>query len=191
LVYDFPAGCQSNGRQFMADDPDILVDLASAASEFEAESIVSELAANGIIAKAISVADATLRPLTQQAIRIAVRRVDLDRSMAVLQSVRSAPKVSDWSDVDTGDTSPLTKAEMAAVNRVCPTCEFDLSGPGGDSCPTCGASIADRADKAALSSNRGSEDVAAKRTARILAVAGIVLVGAVLILMIRGLVRIG
>jgi hypothetical protein len=176
----------------MADDPDILVDLATAASEFEAESIVSELAANGIDAKAVSVADATLRPLTQQAIRISVRRADLDRSMAVLQAFRSAPKVEDWSGVDTGDTSPLTKAELEEMNRVCPACGRGISDMSATSCPRCGAPLAVGAPRLArFSKHQGSTPVASKWTARILAIAGIIFLSAVLFLMVRGLAHIG
>lgn len=99
----------------MGNDPGILVDLATANSELEAEAMVSELAAHGIQAKVFALSDATLRAFTQQAIRISVRREDLDRSMAVLREFRSKSMVPDWSEVDTGDTSPLTRAELVEM----------------------------------------------------------------------------
>ena len=94
-------------------DPDIFVDLATANTELEAEAMVSELAAHGVQAKVFSVSDATLRAFTQQAIRISVRRGDLDRSIAILKEFRSEPPAPDWSAVDTGDRSALTRAELA------------------------------------------------------------------------------
>jgi hypothetical protein len=128
----------------MTNDPDILVDLATAASEFEAEAMKSELAARGIEAKVFAVADATLRPFTQQAIRVAVRRADLESAIAIVREFQEQPPVSDWSAVDTGDTAPLTDAEIASTERLCASCQYPLSPKDAAACPRCGVSFLKR-----------------------------------------------
>jgi hypothetical protein len=161
-------------------DPDILVDLTSASTEFEAEAIVSELASHGIQAKVFAVADATLRPFTQQAIRVAVRRADLERSLAAIQDFVAKPVVGDWAAVDTGDTSPLTGAELAAVSRTCAACGEAFAAPGALRCPKCGTVLPEGAATA--------DEAASKWTLRILAAVGIILVGGVLFMIVRGLI---
>jgi DNA-directed RNA polymerase subunit RPC12/RpoP len=135
------------GGAAVPQDPDALVDVTTAYSEFEAAFIKDELASHGIAAEALSVATATTQAYTNQAIRIAVRRADLERAAAVLEKFRGDPKVPDWSGIDTGDTSPLTKAELAGMSTLCTKCGYELSGLDLEKvmhCPECGILLAQK-----------------------------------------------
>lgn len=95
-------------------DPDILVDLTTTLNEFEADVIANALREEGIDARAFTTAGRVLRLNVSpvQPMRVAVRRADLERAREVLAELRRSSSEIDWSQVDTGDTSPLTEAEL-------------------------------------------------------------------------------
>ena len=97
----------------MADDPDILVDLTTGRTDFEAEVIVNALLAEGIEARAFTTAGAMLQwdIAATQPMRVQVRRADLTRAQAALRGLRAESVDLDWSEIDTGDDSPLMDEE--------------------------------------------------------------------------------
>ena len=99
----------------MPRDPDILVDLTSARTEFEAETIAEALRAQGIPAQTFATAGSVLQwdVAVSQPIRVAVRRRDLDNARAILRAIRAESVDLDWSEVDTGDRTPITDKERA------------------------------------------------------------------------------
>jgi hypothetical protein len=89
-------------------DPDILVDLTTAANEFEAGVIVEALKNQGIHAEAFTTAGAVLQweVAVSQPFRVAVRRADLDRAKAALRALKADSVDLDWDEVDTGTPEP-------------------------------------------------------------------------------------
>lgn len=130
----------------MEHHPDTLVELTTAGDEFEADAIVAELASRDIVAKAFTAATPAMRFHVGPAIRIDVRRGDLEAAAAALQSFRATPIVCDWDAVNTGDTSPLSKGERAAMSSHCASCGCELpASPAPDQrCPACGTSFAEK-----------------------------------------------
>lgn len=135
----------------MARDPDILVDLTTARTEFEAETIAEALRAQGIPAQTFAIAGSVLQwdVAITQPIRVAVRRRDLEQARAILRAVRAESVDLDWSEVDTGDRTPVMDAERRAAERDrvrmrCRRCEHDVTGVKPDGvCPNCGAKLDD------------------------------------------------
>lgn len=101
----------------MPKDPDILVDLTTARTAFEAEMIAESLRAQGIPAEAFTIAGSTLQwdIAATQPMRVQVRRCDLERAGEVLRAIRADSVDLDWSEVNTGDTSPVTEGERTAA----------------------------------------------------------------------------
>lgn len=87
-------------------DPDILVDLTTARTDFEAQVIVESLEAQGIPARAFTTAGTAL-PLdlgSTLPMRVAVRRKDLQRAAAALRAIRAESVDIDWDEVDVGES---------------------------------------------------------------------------------------
>ncbi len=129
----------------MGHDPEILVDLTTARTDFEAETIAEALRSQGIPAQAFTTAGAALQwdVAVSQPMRVQVRRGDLVRASAALKAIRAESVDIDWSEVETGDRTPVTESERreaADMERVdCAACGREVtsarrSGP----CPNCG-----------------------------------------------------
>ncbi len=132
----------------MPKDPDILVDLTTARTAFEAEMIAETLRAQGIPAEAFTTAGSMLQwdIAATQPMRVQVRRRDLDRARDSLRAIRADSVDLDWSEVDTGDRTPVSDRERAAagdpVRIICRRCGYDVTGlPISSVCPECGASL--------------------------------------------------
>jgi hypothetical protein len=89
-------------------DPDILVGLTTARTDFEAEIMVQALEANGIPAKAFTTAGAMLQwdVAASQPMRVMVRRRDLERAADILRAVRAESVDIDWSEAEVGVQEP-------------------------------------------------------------------------------------
>jgi hypothetical protein len=130
-----------------AKDPDILVDLTTARTDFEAEVIVNALNEQGIPARAFTTAGAMLQweAAVSQPMRIVVRRRDFDAAKAALRAIRADSVDLDWDEVDTGDTSPTTESEQKRSGEICPACGYDLHGVPARICPECATDLRQRA----------------------------------------------
>ncbi|MBX3379818.1 MAG: DUF2007 domain-containing protein [Phycisphaeraceae bacterium] len=105
----------------MTTDPDTLVDVTSARSEFEASVMVEALKARGIPAFSFANAGMTLQweVAATNPFRVSVRKKDVEAAKEILRSVKADSVDIDWSEVDVGvnqdaappapstDTSPL------------------------------------------------------------------------------------
>jgi hypothetical protein len=103
----------------MAKDPDILVDLVTCRNSFEAQVIAEALKAQGLPAYAFDIAGSTLQwdVAVSQPIRVAVRRADLETARGILRAVKADSVDLDWSEVQTGDPTPVTPEEVEASRR--------------------------------------------------------------------------
>lgn len=124
-------------------DPDILVDLTTARTAFEAEAIANALEAQGIPARAFTTAGSMLQwdIAGTQPMRVQVRRGDLERARAALHDTRQDSVDIDWSEVDTGDPTPIGPEELHPYGlvRTCPGCGYDLTTLREPvRCPECG-----------------------------------------------------
>ena len=130
----------------MSRDPDILVDLTTAISDFEAQVIVQALEAQGIPARAFTSATSMLQwqIAPGHGVRISVRRRDLAAAKAALRAIRAESVDLDWDEIDTGDPSPTTDRERFAAGRICPSCDYDLKEIPLRVCPKCGTELRDR-----------------------------------------------
>lgn len=97
----------------MPADPDILVDLTTAASEFEAGVIVEALRNQGIHAESFTTAGAVLQweVAVSQPFRVVVRRADLERAREALRAIKADSVDLDWNEVDTGDHIPEVRGQ--------------------------------------------------------------------------------
>jgi hypothetical protein len=100
-------------------DPDILVDLTTASSEFEAGVIVEALKGQGIAAQAFTTAGAVLQweVAVSQPFRVAVRRGDLERAKAALRAIKADSVDLDWDEVNTGERVPEDESGAAGWGR--------------------------------------------------------------------------
>lgn len=99
----------------MSTDPDTLVDVISARSEFEASVMVEALKARDIPAFSIANAGMTLQweVAASNPFRVSVRRKDVEAAKEILRSVQADSVDIDWSEVDVGvsqDTAPSAAA---------------------------------------------------------------------------------
>ena len=103
----------------MPQDPDILVDLTTASSEFEAGVIVQSLKDQGIPAHASTAVGTTMQweIAATQPFRIAVRRADLERAREALRAAKADSVDLDWDQVNTGDTVPEDESGAPAWGR--------------------------------------------------------------------------
>jgi hypothetical protein len=134
-------------------DPDILVDLTTARTEFEAHIIVRALEARGIPAQAHTAAGAMLQleVIMSQPMRITVRRRDLEAAADLLNSIRAQSGVYDWSKLDPG--APMSLQE---ISDTCLECGYDLSGlPPDARCPECGKDLLGALDPPLTPSDAG------------------------------------
>jgi hypothetical protein len=118
----------------MADDPDILVLLTSARTEFEGQTMASTLEADGIPAKVFATSANMLQWEAgyTDPIKVMVRRRDLVKAAASLKRTRQESVDIDWAEVDVGvgegDGYPI-----------CPACGADRMGLDAVApCPECG-----------------------------------------------------
>lgn len=95
-------------------DPDILVDLTTANTEFEAGVIVEALRNQGIPAESFTTAGAVLQweVAVSQPFRVAVRRADLERARAALRAIKADSVDLDWDQVNT--STPAEEPEPSA-----------------------------------------------------------------------------
>jgi len=93
----------------MDQGPDILVDLVTANTSFEADVIVQALESAGIPARTFTLAAAVLtwEIAATRPIRVAVRRQDLELARATLENVRLEAAEIDWENVDTRDAAQI------------------------------------------------------------------------------------
>jgi hypothetical protein len=89
----------------MGDDPDILVTLTTARTEFEGSNIVAALEARGIPARVYGLAGTALgwEIASTDPICVVVRRADLAAARAALSLARDESVDIDWNDVDVGE----------------------------------------------------------------------------------------
>ncbi|MBX3390128.1 MAG: DUF2007 domain-containing protein [Phycisphaeraceae bacterium] len=98
----------------MTTDPDTLVDLTSARSEFEASMIVEALKARDIPAFTFSNAGMTLQweVAATNPFRVSVRCQDVEKAKEILRAIKAESVDIDWSEVDVGqrqDSIPAAK----------------------------------------------------------------------------------
>ena len=100
-------------------DPDMLVDLTTAATAFEAELIVGSLRARDIPAQAFTIAASMLQwdIAASQPFRVAVRRADLQRAQSALLDARADSVDIDWEELDPGPPTdaPDTRTQINAA----------------------------------------------------------------------------
>lgn len=86
-------------------DPDILVVLTSVRTEFEGQTIVASLEAEGIPARVFAAGANMLQweGGYTNPIKVMVRRADLERAAELLRDKRKASVDIDWSEIDVGD----------------------------------------------------------------------------------------
>lgn len=103
----------------MGNDPDILVPLTTARTEFEAATMAESLKAEGIPAEVFSTAANTLQwqVTFTDPIKVMVRRSDVDKARQVLRAVRADSVDIDWADVDVGSPE---QGSVAAPPRLGP-----------------------------------------------------------------------
>lgn len=162
----------------MAADPHELVDLMRANNELQAVSLIAELEAHGIPAKAFSTGIMQYQMPMSQPQRVLVRRSDLGRAREVLREFEPMTGEDfDWESVDTGDESPLGEEETPP-RFVCARCGYSREGlPRGSFCPECNAPPAQRYELAAADEGGGIAQYLLW-----------VVVGAIAILLLLGLV---
>lgn len=132
----------------MPDDPDTLVDLTRTTNEIQAVSLIAELEAHGIPARAFSLGIMQYQMPMLQPQRVMVRRGDLDKAREILAVFQYTAGVDvDWAEVDTGDRAPETPEEAAKPPEqfVCARCGHSRAGlPPTAHCPECNAPPAQR-----------------------------------------------
>ncbi len=127
------AGC-------VAKDPDILVDLTTARTAFEAEMIAESLRAQGIAAEAFTTVGSMLQwdIAATQPMRVQVRRRDVERAREVLARTREDARGIDWSKAP---AEVLLERAEGGVEK-CLGCGYDVSTlPDAEVCPECGTSL--------------------------------------------------
>lgn len=109
--------------------------------------MADELGLHGIVARISTVPSDVNQRSGDQTIRISVREEDLDRAKLLVAEHRKRPRKFDWSKIDTGDGSPLTKRELGGVALACASCGYDLAGLDFElveHCPECGVALVER-----------------------------------------------
>ena len=98
----------------MRSDPDSLVDLTSARSEFEASIMIGVLKDRGIPAFTFSNAGMTLQWEVAGSLpfRVCVRRDDLEQAREALRDARSESVDIDWNEVAVGPTLDTAQKQL-------------------------------------------------------------------------------
>lgn len=98
----------------MRSDPDSLVDLTSARSEFEASIMIGVLKDRGIPAFTFSNAGMTLQWEVAGSLpfRVCVRRDDLEQAREALREARSESVDIDWNEVAVGPTLDTAQKQL-------------------------------------------------------------------------------
>src|SRR5882672_5763286 len=92
----------------MEKDPEILVPLTSARTGFEAETIAQALNAHGVPAQVFGLSAQVMQWELgyHDAIKVMVRRGDLETASDILKAIKAESVDIDWSEVDVGDRAP-------------------------------------------------------------------------------------
>ncbi|MGH7244540.1 MAG: hypothetical protein ACREJD_14105 [Phycisphaerales bacterium] len=100
----------------MTTDPDTLVDVIAARSEFEASVMVEALKARDIPAFAIANAGMTLQweVAATAPFRVSVRSKDIAAAKEILRSVKADSVDIDWSEVDVGVNQDAATEKLGA-----------------------------------------------------------------------------
>lgn len=115
----------------METDPNALVPLTTARTDFEAETIAEALRAQGIPAEVFAAAASVMQNAAIP-VQVLVQERDLVAARNALRAIKAESVDIDWSEVDTGDRAPVA----------CPRCNKDgASGEGGSACPVCGVPL--------------------------------------------------
>lgn len=99
----------------MGDDPDMLVVLATARTEFEAETLAEALRARGVRAEVFAAAASALQweGGYTDPIKVMVRRGDAERAEEIRVSLKADSVDIDWDEVETGDAAPAIAGKIA------------------------------------------------------------------------------
>lgn len=107
----------------MEKDPEILVPLTSARTGFEAETIAQALNAHGVPARVFGIAAQVMQWELgyHDAIKVMVRRGDLETAKDILKAIKAESVDIDWSEVEVGEGEPDSTAEPPKrVRRLVP-----------------------------------------------------------------------
>lgn len=99
----------------MSNDPDTLVVLTTARTEFEAETLAEALRSRGVRAEVFAAAASALQWEAgyTDPIKVMVRRGDAERAEQVRVSLKADSVDIDWDEVDTGDAAPAIAGRIA------------------------------------------------------------------------------
>jgi hypothetical protein len=100
-------------------DPEILVPLTSTRTGFEAETIAQALNAHGVPAQVFGLAAQVMQWELgyHDAIKVMVRRGDLETAKDILKAIKADSVDIDWSEVDVGPEIPDTEQRNAPADR--------------------------------------------------------------------------
>lgn len=115
----------------METDPNTLVPLTTARTDFEAETIAEALRAQGIRAEVFAAAASMIQTVAVP-VQVLVQEKDLANAKNALRAIKAESVDIDWSEVDTGDRAPVA----------CPRCKTESAkGAAGSPCPSCGVPL--------------------------------------------------
>jgi hypothetical protein len=97
-----------------ADDPQEPVVLRTVRSDFEAETIAAALRDRGIDARAVGGETAGYRAAAPGAVRVMVRRLDLERAEQALLDIRTGSVDIAWDELNPGPPEDAAEPEPAA-----------------------------------------------------------------------------
>lgn len=124
----------------MGTDPEILVPLTSARTGFEAETIAQALTAHGVPAQVFGLSAQVMQWELgyHDAIKVMVRRGDLETASDILKAIKAESVDIDWSEIDVGDRPPDGMDDSGH----CLKCGYDAGSiPNVHRCPECGTIV--------------------------------------------------